>query len=173
VTPDSLTEQRDIVSQLRILVIKLRALAHGPSLDADLAMGIRPSASAEHLARADLITRPWTRRRIQAALNTAIERAAAPRRRVTAEAPVSANAILECRDQLIMLANAVVAAENPRVQGIAIARQLAFDGRGALFFQPKNRKRAVERLKNTIEAALRALSVSSEFDFTSPREMLA
>ena len=93
---------------------------------------------------------------------------------MTAEAPLSVEAIRVCRGELSRLAEAVVTTENPRVQGVAIARQLAYDGRGALFFQP-NKKRAVERLASTIWAAERALSISSEFDNRSGsrRETLA
>jgi hypothetical protein len=135
-------------------------------------MGIRPSASPEHLARADVITRSRSRRQISDALYRALRFADAPRRRATAEAPLSVEAIRACRDQLRRLAEAIVTTENPRVQGVAIAQQLAFDGRGALYWQP-NKKGPAERLANTIYAALRALSVSSEFDFGSTRESLA
>jgi hypothetical protein len=168
---DPLAEQVGTASWLRTRVTRLRALVNGPSLDSDLAMGVRPSASAAHLARADLITRPRTRRRIGAALNRAIQKAHAPQRRVTSEAPLSVEAIRACHDELSGLAETVVTAENPRVQGVAIAHQLAFDGTGPLFFQP-NKKRDVERLANTIWAAQRALRVSSEFDHRSgsPRE---
>jgi hypothetical protein len=174
-SPNPLAEQLGFASRLRTVIItRLRARILGPDLDADLATGISPSASAAHLARADLITRPKSRRRIRAALNSAIERACAPNRRVTAEAPLSVEAIRDCRGELSRLAEAVATRENPRVQGVAIAHELASDGRGALFFQP-NEKRAVERLASTISAAERALSVSSEFDNRrgSRRETLA
>lgn len=174
-SPDPLAGQLGSPSRLRTVVLAhLRARVQGPHLDADLATGISPSASAAHLARADLITRPKSRRRIRAALNSAIERACAPNRRVTAQAPLSVEAIRVCRGELSRLAEAVVTTENPRVQGVAIAHQLASDGRGALFFQPEE-KRAVEGLASTIWAAERALSVSSEFDNRSGsrRETLA
>ena len=142
---------------------RLNALVHGPRLDSELAEGVSPSASSAHLARADWITRPRARRRIAVALNRAIEESFAPPRRHTSEAPLSGTAIRSCRELLITLARKLVAAENPRVQGVAISRQLAFDGRGALFSQP-NAKSSAERLANTIRAALSALRVSSEFD---------
>jgi len=155
-----------VISRLRSrLSARLRATVEGPRLDSELAEGISPSASAAHLARADQITRPRVRRRIAAALNRAIEESFAPGRRLTSKAPLSATAIQECREQLITLARRLVSAENPRAQAVAIASQLAFDGRGALFFQPKQRS-SVERLANTIKAALSALSVSGEFDQT-------
>jgi len=116
-----------------------------------------------HLARADRITRPGARRRVRAALNRALDDAFAPQRQLSPEAPLSRAAIRACSEELGRLAETVVTTENPRVQGVAIARQLAFDGRGPLFFQPRE-KRSVERLANTIRAAHSALRVSGEFD---------
>jgi hypothetical protein len=161
---DPLAEQLGSALRLRtILLARIRARIQGPYLDSDLAAGISPSASAAHLARADRITRPPARRRIRAALNRAIDDAFAPQRRLTPEAPLSRAAIRTCRQELSTLAETVVATENPRAQGVAIAHQLAFDGRGALFFQPGD-KRNVERLANTIRAAQSALRVSGDFD---------
>ena len=68
-----------------------------------------------------------------------------------------------CREQLLALATSVATIENPRTQGLAIASQLAFDGRGALFFQPEARGE-LERLANTIQVAEAALRVSADFD---------
>jgi hypothetical protein len=53
--------------------------------------------------------------------------------------------------------------ENPRIQGVAIAFRLAFDGGGALFLQPGTDD-GIERLANTVQAAHAALGVSAEFD---------
>jgi hypothetical protein len=162
-SPDPLAERLGSASRLSTVVLALRARVQAPHLDSDLAAGIWPSASAAHLARADRITRPRARRRIRAALNRAIGDAFAPQRRLTSEAPLSRAAIRNCREELSRLAETVVATENPRVQGVAIAHQLAFDGRGALFFQ-RGDKRSVERLANTIRAAQSALRVSGDFD---------
>jgi hypothetical protein len=152
------------ISRLRLrLSARVRASVEGPRLDSELAEGISPSASPAHLARADRITRPRVRRQIAAALNRAIEESFAPARRLTPQVPLSVTAIRECREQLITLARRIVNTENPRVQGVAIASQLAFDGRGALFFQPKE-KSSSERLANTIQAAMNALRVSGDFD---------
>jgi hypothetical protein len=68
-----------------------------------------------------------------------------------------------CGEQLLALATSVATLENPRTQGLAIASQLAFDGRGPLFFQPEAR-RELERLANTIQSADAALRVCAEFD---------
>jgi hypothetical protein len=159
---DHLAEQFGSAFHARTIT-RLRTWIRGPYLDADLAAGMSPSASAEHLARADRITSRRARQRIREALNRALDDADAPRRRLTSQAPLSREAILACREPLARLAEAVVTTENPRVQGIAIAQQLAFDGRGALFFHP-GEKRGVERLANTIRAALIALRVSGDFD---------
>jgi hypothetical protein len=162
-SPDLPTAPVRTVSRLRTLLTRLRAHLQGPSLDADLAAGVRPSVSAAHLARADWITGQAARRRVSDALNRALRVADAPPAKGTVYAPLSIPAIRACRDALKQLAVAVVTTENPRVQGIAIAHQLVFDGTGALFFQPTER-RPTERLENTIWAALRALSVSGDFD---------
>jgi hypothetical protein len=166
---ESRTEQFGPTPRRRMaLMSRLRVRVRAPQLDSDLAAGICPSASAAHLARADRITHPRIRRRIRAALNRALEDAHAPQRRLTAEAPLSRAAVRACRKELRRLAEAVVTTENPRVQGVAIAHQLAFDGTGALYFQP-GENRSVERLANTIRAARSALSVSGDFDRPSGR----
>jgi hypothetical protein len=162
-SPDLPTAPVGTISRLRTILTCLGAHLQGPSLDADLAAGVRPSVSAAHLARADWITRQEARRRVSDALNRALRVADAPPAKGIALAPLSIQAIRACRDALKQLAVAVVTTENPRVQGIAIAHQLAFDGAGALFFQPTE-QRPTERLANTIWAALRALSVSGDFD---------
>lgn len=168
-SPDSHAEQLDTARRLWSGArSRIRAIVRASSLDSDLAAGVQPSASAAHLARADRITRPRRRRRIRAALNRALADSFAPRRRMRAEAPLSNSAIRECRDELSTLAEVVVTTENPRVQGVAIAHQLAFDGRGPLFFQPHT-KWSVERLRNTVRAAQTALNVSAEFDPESMR----
>jgi hypothetical protein len=76
-------------------------------------------------------------------------------------------AIRCCREQLLALATSVATLENPRTQGLAIASQLAFDGRGPLFFQPE-RRGELDRLANTIQAADAALRVSAHFDEPLP-----
>jgi hypothetical protein len=146
-----------------VTMARLQAVLRGPALDADLAAGIRPTASAAHLIRAGWITRRRGRRRIEHALRRALEAADAPDRRLTSEAPLSGDAIRSCSQDLAALVDRLATAEDPRAQGVAIAHQLAFDGTGPLFFQP-NKKRRTERLANTIRSALAALSVSATFD---------
>jgi hypothetical protein len=141
----------------------LLAIVRAPNLDEELAAGIRPAATAPHQLRANHLRRESVRRRIAAALNSAVEEAHRPVRPRTAQAPLSREAIRSCRREIRDLATAVATLENPRTRGVAIAFQLAFDGRGALFFQP-DEAYPTERLTNTVEAARRALSVSAEFE---------
>jgi hypothetical protein len=101
------------------------------------------------------------RRRIATALNRAVDDAFRPVRRGTAKAPLSREAIRQCAGEIRELANLVATLESPRTRGVAISFQLAFDGCGALFFQPGTPDR-VERLANTLHAARRALHVSAE-----------
>lgn len=150
-----------------LLVARLVALVRAPTLDQDLADGVRPSASLAHRLRADHLTQPRVRRNIAAALARAVADADRPVRR-TAQVPLSREAIRCCERELRGLADALlVERENPRAQGVAIAFRLAFDGGGALFLQPETRH-ARERLANTVQAALSALRVSAEFDEHGP-----
>jgi hypothetical protein len=50
-----------------------------------------------------------------------------------------------------------------RTLDVCLLSQLAFDGRGPLFFQPGQRG-AIERLANTVQAADASLRVSAEFE---------
>jgi hypothetical protein len=161
-SPDPLADQ--LAASMRCTIgTRFRALVHGPSLDSDLAAGIRPSATAEHLARADRITRRRMRRRIASALRKAIVAALEPEPPFTPRAPINSAAIRASRNDLQELADAIVEAENPRVQGVAIAMRLAFDGVSPLFWQP-DKPDAEERLANIIHAAKSALRVSGDFD---------
>jgi hypothetical protein len=72
-------------------------------------------------------------------------------------------AIDRCHRELRALATAIATLDGPRVQGVAIAFQLAFDGGGPLFLQPGARD-GHESLANVIESAHAALRVSAEFD---------
>lgn len=132
-------------------------------LDAELAEGLRPSASPAHQLRADRLHRARVRRRIASALNRAVADASRPVRYRSPQVPLSRMEIRCCREQLLALATSVATVENPRTQGLAIASQLAFDGCGPLFFQPETLG-GLERLANTIQAADAALRVSADFD---------
>jgi hypothetical protein len=77
--------------------------------------------------------------------------------------PLSREAVRRCQQELQALAASIVALEKPRVQGIAIASDLAFDGGSALYFQPITGD-PTDRLANTIQAACTALQVSPRFD---------
>jgi hypothetical protein len=149
------------------VVPRFLALVRAPNLDAELAEGLLPSTTPAHQLRADHLRRPRVRRRIAAALNRAVAEAGRPVRRGSPEVPLNGDAIRRCRRELLALAASVATLEDPRTQGLAIAFQLAFDGRGALFLQPETRG-GLERLANTIQAAHAALRVSAVFDEQLP-----
>jgi hypothetical protein len=96
-------------------------------------------------------------------LERAVEDVGNPVHHVTAQAPLDREAVRFCQRQIRTLATLVSTMDNPRIQGIAIAFQLAFDGGGAMFFHP-DRPNGIERLANTVQAAQSALTVSADFD---------
>ena len=145
------------------IAARLVALVQAPSLDADLGAGIRPSVSPAHQLRADHLRRRDVRRRIATALDRAVEDVGSPVHHVTAQAPLDREAVRSCQRQIRALATLVSTMDNPRIQGVAIAFQLAFDGGGAMFFHPDT-PNGIERLANTVQAAHNALTVSADFD---------
>jgi hypothetical protein len=147
----------------REIVPRLVAFLRAPYIDADLAAGVRPSASPAHRLRANHLLRRRVRRRIAEALNRAVEDARHPTPQRTPRAPIRRRAVRGCEREIRALGTAVAMADHPRVQGIAIASQLAFDGGGPLFSRP-DAPDEVEPLANTIQSARSALKVSAEFD---------
>jgi hypothetical protein len=146
---------------------RLWALLAGPRYDAELAVGISPSTSICLRARANQITRRRACRRVAEALGGAIEAAKAPPKPNPwdPKVPVDAAAIQSCSDSVSALAETLATIKRPPVRGVAIARQLAFDGRSPLFLQAAPyRKGADRRLANTVHAARRALEVSADLD---------
>ena len=159
--PGSLTRQSGGYSARETLLLRLLAFFHAPTLDEELAAGIRPSASPAHQLRADHLLERRVRRRIATALNRAVRDASRPVLRGTSQAPLCRDGVRHCSGEIRELATLVATMENPRPRGVAIAFQLAFDGRGALFFQPDTCD-GVERLANTLHAAHTALRVSAD-----------
>jgi hypothetical protein len=143
------------------LISRLQAILKAPDLDAELAAGFRPSTSPAHQLRADHLLRPRVRRRIAIALNRAVDDASHPVVHGTSQAPLCREAVRHCSREIRGLATLVATQENPPTRGVAIAFQLAFDGRGALFFRPDTRD-GVQHLANTLHAAHRALRVSAD-----------
>jgi hypothetical protein len=154
------------------LFVRFYACVTGPSLDADLADGVSPTASILLGARADWITRPRRCRAVAQALGGAVDAAKrTPNRGLSPRVPVDANAVEDCRDDLLALAETLSTIEQPPAYGVAIARQLALDGRSPLFLQaPDRRHGANRRLAWTLEAAQRALVVSGDFDSLHRRQ---
>lgn len=147
-------------------LVRLCAFVVGPSLDAQLADGVSPTASILLGARADWITRRRACRLVAQALTGAVEAAEQPPNRgLSSRVPIQADAVEVCRDDVLALAEALITIERPSVFGVAIARQLAFQGGSPLFLQaPDLRQGADRRLAYTLDAAQRALEVSSDFD---------
>jgi hypothetical protein len=146
-----------------LVVLRFLSFVRAPMLDAELAAGIRPSASTAHQLRANHLRRIRVRRRIAIALNRAVDDANCPVRHGTPQAPLSREAVRCCCAEIRELAALVASLENPRTQGVAIAFQLAFDGSGPLFFRP-DPPDGTERLANTVRAARSALRVSADFE---------
>jgi hypothetical protein len=122
-----------------------------------------------HAARAGRITTRRSCRRVGQALQAAVEAAERPPdpHRLTSRVPVDSGAIRVCRDEVLSLADTLATIERPPARGVAIARQLVFDGRSPLFLQaPDHRKGSDRRLASTLYAAQRALEVSADFDWT-------
>jgi hypothetical protein len=133
-------------------------------LDEQLADGASPSGSSGLRQRARRITRLTARRRLAAALRLRIEAAEAPAHPVSPKVPLDRSAVLSCRDRIEELANRIATAEHPRARGVAIARQLAFDGLSPLYWRPRGNPEGAARLADAIESAQRALDVSPDFD---------
>ena len=153
----------------RPLFPRLRASLEGPIIDAELAEGISPSASPQHRARADRMRRPRIRRRIAAALRYPVEQSTRQAKRYSPSVLYAVRAIRRLQRDLLALADLVATLEDASPRGLAIVHQLAFDGRGALFFQP-HRRDGVERLWNTIQTARSALMVSADFGAMPPAD---
>src|SRR5262245_35104074 len=148
------------------LLARLRAFLAGARYDAELADGISPTTSAGHAARADRISTRHACLRVAQALLRAVEAAEQPPEPgcLQSRVPVDPDAVQFCRSDLLALAEKLATIERPPARGVAIARQVAFDGRSPLFLQaPHHRKRADQRLASTVYAAQRALEVSTEF----------
>jgi hypothetical protein len=159
--PDLLARQHEEHPARSQLVTWLLAVIQAPNLDEDLAAGVRPSASRAHQLRADHLGRRRVRHRIATALNRAVTNASQSNRDITSQAPLRREAVRRCSGEIRDLARLVATMEKPPTRGVAIASQLAFDGRGALFFKPEAGD-GFEQLANTVDAARRALRVSPD-----------
>jgi hypothetical protein len=145
----------------------LCAFLAGPRYDAELADGIGPATNIVAAARAARITTRRACRRVAHALRGAVEAAERPpdRGRLGSRVPVDVGAVQVCRDDVLGLAQTLATIERPPARGVAIARQLAFDGASPLFLQaPHQRQGGDRRLASTLHAAQRALEVSADFD---------
>lgn len=150
----------------KAFLARLGAFLAGPRYDAELADGTSPTRSICHAARAGQITRRRACRMVAQALKRALEAAELPPgpNCLTTRVPVDGGAIRVCKDEILSLADTLSTIQRPPARGVAIARQLVFDGRSPLFFQlPDRRKDNPQRLASTLCAAQRALEVA-DFD---------
>jgi hypothetical protein len=151
----------------KAFLARLGAFLAGPRFDAELADGTSPTKSICHAARAGRITRRRACRRVAQALQGAVEAAERPPvpNRLDPKVPLDSLAVRVCKDEVLSLADTLVTIKRPPARGVAIARQLVFDGRSPLFLQaPDRRKGGARRLAITLDAAQRALEVSPNFD---------
>src|SRR5262245_23177605 len=151
----------------KAVLARLWTLLAGPRYDAELADGISPVKSIGHAARAGRITTRRACRRVAQALRRAVAAAEGPQNPncLDTKVPVDSGAVRACKDEVLSLADTLATIERPPARGVAIARQLVFDGRSPLFLQaPAHRKGSDRRLASTLSAAQRALKVSAEFD---------
>jgi hypothetical protein len=151
----------------KAFLARLWAFVAGARYDAELADGTSPTKSTCHAARAGRITTRRACRRVAQALNGAVEAAEGPPdpNLLDSKVPVDSRAVRVCRDEVLSLADSLGTIERPPARGVAIARQLVFDGRSPLFLQsPDRRQGNTRRLADTLDAAQRALEVSADFD---------
>lgn len=144
--------------RLSAAAIRLLALLRGRSLDAELAAGMNPAASRALTIRADQITGAPARRRLGRELRRAvasIDESARGERPI----PVNRRAVESCVSDLLALAERVATATRPRAFGVAMVRQLLFEGTSPLYASTDPK-----RLANTVQAAQRALGVSVTLD---------
>jgi hypothetical protein len=146
---------------------RLWAFLEGHRYDAELAAGVSPAKSIYHGARADRITTPRACRTVAQALQRAVkaaEQVPVPNG-LDAKVPLDSAAIRVCRDEVLSLAHTLASIERPSARGVAIARQLVFDGRSPLYLEaPPHRKGSERRLANSLYAAERALEISADFE---------
>jgi hypothetical protein len=126
---------------------RLWAFLAGCRYDAELADGISPMKSIYHAARAGRITTPRARRKVAQALQRVVERT--ERRpyphRLDSRVPVESSAVRACKDEVLSLADTLATIERPYARGVAIARQLVFDGRSPLYLQAPDRRKGADR----------------------------
>ena len=152
-------------ARFRILT-SLWAFFNGPRYDAALADGISPATSIGLRTRASRITRRRACRRVAQALRGAVEAAKQPSapNPWDPRVPVDASAIQFCSDDVLALAETLATLNHPPARGVAIARQLAFDGRSPLLLQAAHHRKGPDRrLASTVHAAQRALEISADF----------
>lgn len=78
--------------------------------------------------------------------------------------PLDRAAVAFCENKIRQLADLVASAEHPRARGVAIARQLAYDGVSPLYWKPTENGDGPSKLAGTIHTAEAALEVAADFN---------
>lgn len=101
----------------------LRRAWRRSAIDRLLALGADPASGTAVARRAAALERPRTRRRLAAALRSAV-RSAERGRGLSAAAPLQRAEVHAARAELLSLATALAGAPAPRARGVALAQRL-------------------------------------------------
>lgn len=128
-----------------------------PALDSRLAAGVSPDTDPLLAARARLLVRPLSRRRLLGAWVGLMERARDPGRPqvMGSRVPVCRINVLDAVDEIEQLCRALAARAPVPVQGVAMADSLLRDGAGPVY-NDRNR----EDLRTALRRAIRYLDPS-------------
>jgi hypothetical protein len=117
----------------RWIHLALIAWWQAPRLDAELAAGVNPAASAVIGTRAQLITRRRSRRRVADGLAGALARARSGNQGITAAIPPHAREVLAARAVLSALDRRLRSPQPVSARGMAMLRTLLTDGTSPLY----------------------------------------
>ena len=134
-------------------LLRLRVLLTATRLDAALATGTDPVASAELALRAGQLTSLRRRARFARSVRRAVASAEAPRIPIRgASVPVNRAAVLEAAPALLALADDLVEIPHPNPRGVALTIQLLSNGGGPLYrpWWPGELRDAVERARRAL-----------------------
>ena len=134
------------------LHVRVRARLQSWSLDATLARGTSPDASATLSMRAHRLIGLASRRTLARQIRGVIDLAQQPRHRLDAGIHVCTREVWRCRDTIEALADRLEAIDPVDCMGVAQARVLLHDGGGPLYHDAR-----ADRLEASLCAALDAL----------------
>lgn len=134
------------------VLLRLQVLVHRGQLDRLLAEGRSPTTDPRLAVRAAQLARLAVRARVAAGLRDAVRSIdeTALTLRLRPQVPVDVASVRACASEIGELARALTDL-NPRVRGVAIARELLTDGAGPLYTGQ------ADQLRNTLLTARSAL----------------